>query len=327
MCAFDAVFSRIAHHVSPEVSVPHGETPSARAPPHRAPRSLINDIHPENGLIEPFNATSSPCQSDVNQATAPIANSRTNCSPLSSDTTGSCHSVLRDSGLSWHDAEDAKQAAIIEMGRAWNMRRKTDEPSTKAWIRKIVKRVAITYCCRSKRQPKKPAAQVQFDTMVASGGEDPTLDELIGMESQERMAVAINDLPEVSRQVVELKLETDKTIPEIADELGCSPRTVNFRLAEAREALWPKLLPLAEEESPDSHGPPGTVRWRRRASGERAGHHDRPRSSPLAFLPLFLLGEPYDETMSEYGGGLLQLIPRIAALPPHARGWRGRAAR
>jgi RNA polymerase sigma factor (sigma-70 family) len=166
-----------------------------------------------------------------------------------------------DRGLSSHDAEEVEQDIFIEMEKSWSSRQQTDARSTEAWIRTIVHRVALNHGRRSRLRPQTGFEQELFESYLAPGDRDPTLDEVIDNELQARMALALGKLPEPIRQAVILWSETDVTILEIAHALGCSPRTVTLRVRRALATLRQELMPLAIE---GNYAPKEEGRRRRR---------------------------------------------------------------
>jgi RNA polymerase sigma factor (sigma-70 family) len=217
-----------------------------------APRSnlggagwLITDVHSENGLVEPLDAGSTPSLSGESQGPAPIGSSADGPLAAMERYRWLIDRILtQDYNLSSHDADDVDQDVFLAFMMGWAGRRQTDEKSTEAWVRTIVKRVVRKHRRRSERRPKTGFGPEVFESIQASGGKEPTLDELIDKESRKRMAVALDKLPEARRKAVQLRFWNDKTIPEIAVELGCSPRTVSLWLKAARQ----ELMPLAEED-------------------------------------------------------------------------------
>jgi RNA polymerase sigma factor (sigma-70 family) len=225
--------------------------------------SLITDIHPKSSPVEPFNAACSPSLSGDTHHCAPTGAVHDNSSDAIIRYEKLINTILtEDYGIS-SDIEDVKNDVVVEICKGWVRKQESDERATKAWIRSTVHHVVMKHRHQVKRGARTGCGPELFESIPASGDREPTLAELIDRETRERIAVALNELPEPLRQAVELRSGTEKTIPEIADELGCSPRKVNFLLARARASLRRELMPLTEEDATDSHGRASpAARWR-----------------------------------------------------------------
>jgi RNA polymerase sigma factor (sigma-70 family) len=186
--------------------------------------------------------------------------------------------LFEDFKLSSHDAHDARQDVYLAMAAGWNGRRQTDERATEAWIRTIVRRIAGDLRRRSNLRPQTGFEQELFESFSAHGGKDATLDGVIDTELQARMALAVGDLPEPIRQAVMLRFESDMTIPEIAEALGCSPRTVTLRLERALRTLRRVLDANGSSHAPKEGGRRRRRMRRRSARRPRRGVHSEGRS-------------------------------------------------
>jgi RNA polymerase sigma-70 factor (ECF subfamily) len=151
------------------------------------------------------------------------------------------------------DAEDLVQDASLLAFRAAN----TFEPGTnfKAWFFQILTRC---FYARHRRQQRRPTTVDLEDTpdlylysrSAAAGltweGEDPA-SQLIDRLGSERVAAAIEQLPEEYGVVCTLYFTEDFAYHEIAAVLGIPVGTVRSRLHRGRKMLQKVLWQVAEE--------------------------------------------------------------------------------
>lgn len=116
------------------------------------------------------------------------------------------------------------------------------ETSTKSYLFKIVKNKCITLINRNKLKDeitKKLSSQEQYIY------DDP--DFYIVEELTEKIKVALSHLPENFKNVFEMNRFHNMTYKEIAEELGISPKTVDYRIQQSLKQLRLELkdyLPL-----------------------------------------------------------------------------------
>jgi RNA polymerase sigma-70 factor (ECF subfamily) len=146
----------------------------------------------------------------------------------------------------WHDAEDAVQDAML---RAFSHLKDFQEKSSfSTWLT----RIAINSALMMLRK-KRGCYEIPFEGVDDSGdnyecsdvkspAEDPE-SRLARKEREELLRDAILQLPQVFREVVELRQARGYTAREIAQALGISVPAVRSRLSRARVTLRTALLP------------------------------------------------------------------------------------
>jgi RNA polymerase sigma-70 factor, ECF subfamily len=153
----------------------------------------------------------------------------------------------------WHDAEDALQDAML---RAFSHLKGFQEKSSfSTWVT----RIAINSALMMLRK-KRGCQEIPFEGIGGSGdnyelrepkspAEDPE-SRLARKEREELLNGAILGLPQVLREVVELRQARGYSTREIAQALRISVPAVKSRLSRARAALRAALLPAkARSES------------------------------------------------------------------------------
>ncbi|WP_394550625.1 RNA polymerase sigma factor [Agromyces sp. MMS24-JH15] len=150
-------------------------------------------------------------------------------------------------GLRHEDAEDAAQAVALTALEHVEELRSADEPAICAWVDTIARRVVIDEYRRRERErsiigevgrgaesdPATGARARGVLTVVVESAE-------AAWEHQSRVrqtALAIQALPDVLREVVELRYGNELPTRRIAEELGLSDTAVRQRLTRARAAL------------------------------------------------------------------------------------------
>jgi RNA polymerase sigma-70 factor, ECF subfamily len=146
----------------------------------------------------------------------------------------------------WHDAEDALQDATL---RAFSHLKDFEGKSSfSTWLT----RIAINSALMMLRK-KRGCYEIPFEGIDDSGdnyecsdvkspAEDPE-SRLARKEREELLRDAILQLPQVFREVVELRQARGYTAREIAQALGISVPAVKSRLSRARVTLRTALLP------------------------------------------------------------------------------------
>jgi RNA polymerase sigma-70 factor, ECF subfamily len=153
----------------------------------------------------------------------------------------------------WHDAEDALQDAML---RAFSHLNNFQEKSSfSTWVT----RIAINSALMMLRK-KRVCQEVPFEGIDGSGdnyepreakspAEDPET-RLARKEREDLLNAAILQLPQVLREVVELRQARGYSTKEIAQALGITVPAVKSRLSRARATLRAALLPAkARSES------------------------------------------------------------------------------
>jgi RNA polymerase sigma-70 factor (ECF subfamily) len=146
----------------------------------------------------------------------------------------------------WHDAEDALQDSMM---RAFSHLKDFQEKSSfYTWLTRIAINSALMIL-----RKKRGCYEIPFDGIddsgdnherweVASPAENPE-SQLARKEKEELLRDAILRLPQVLREVVELRQARGYSTREIAQALGISVPAVKSRLSRARLTLRTAVLP------------------------------------------------------------------------------------
>lgn len=147
------------------------------------------------------------------------------------------HSIAMSSCGRTDVAEDLAQEAFCRAIEHINEIR--DPNSFRSWLWGITKRVCIDWARGAERRN-------QMGRLPETGPPSPN-DPFSDVERAERrrqVRMAVDELPEKYRIVVQLRHLQGMSYEETADLLGLSPSGVSNRLAAAREMLRVKLKPL-----------------------------------------------------------------------------------
>lgn len=129
-----------------------------------------------------------------------------------------------------------------------------NRPQEREGIAPWLYRVAVRQCMMYRRTMGRRRKHVnQFADEVRQRGpaEGDPLNWLLGSERQEAVRKALETLPEVDRQILWLKHTENWTYEQLADRLGVSVRTIEYRLLQARNRLRKELLSSGvREDSP-----------------------------------------------------------------------------
>jgi RNA polymerase sigma-70 factor, ECF subfamily len=134
------------------------------------------------------------------------------------------------------DAEDALIEALMSAYKALDTLR--DETAFRGWLAQIGRRV----CMRIRRKDAL-APVMQFSEMELRGIPEPTADELPAEERLARddlhacVARAIDELPEVYREVYLLREIKGMPAPEVSQKLGLTIPALKSRLHRARQIV------------------------------------------------------------------------------------------
>lgn len=148
---------------------------------------------------------------------------------------------------SWADAEDVLQDALLAAVRsAANYR---GDSSLYTWLCGIIVKRAADWHRRAWRRNRAEICGAQAlyaervmrfchnDDAVVIVCEQPPDAELLGQEETVRLQASLATLPARWRQMLELHYGQELPVPEIAQQLGCSRRTVESALVRARQGL------------------------------------------------------------------------------------------
>jgi RNA polymerase sigma-70 factor, ECF subfamily len=135
--------------------------------------------------------------------------------------------TVRAYRLSRQDAEDVFQEVFI---RAWqHLDELRDDDALRPWLGQLTRRLAVDRI----RSGAREQARAELEIAFALSAEDAMflLDESLAVRG------AIEDLPEVQRDVVNRFFVLGQSYAEIADDLGIAEGTVASRICRARERL------------------------------------------------------------------------------------------
>ena len=141
--------------------------------------------------------------------------------------------VLCAYGNRFVELEDAKEIAEDALLLIWEQRDFLEiQTSLGAYLIKIVYYKAIN---RIKRNNLKNVADTQFYTEMLELMSD---DNFVGFqELTQNVKQAIDALPETYRQAFLMHRFQNKTYKEIAEELGVSPKTIDYRIQQSLKLL------------------------------------------------------------------------------------------
>jgi RNA polymerase sigma-70 factor, ECF subfamily len=152
----------------------------------------------------------------------------------------------------WHDAEDALQDAML---RAFSHLKDFQEKSSfSTWLTRIAINSALMIlrkkrsCCEIPLDGTDEGGDNYERIEVKSSAEDPESG-LARREREELLKDAILQLPQVLKDVVELRLARGCSAREIAQALGISVPAVKSRLTRARLTLRTELRPANSPSS------------------------------------------------------------------------------
>jgi cobalt-zinc-cadmium efflux system membrane fusion protein len=141
---------------------------------------------------------------------------------------GVARRLLRDAG----DIEDTFQATFLILARG--ARAISRRGSVGGWLHKVAYRTALAARTRAARRIARE--QPLGDLVVEGGGPDP-LGAAAAAELRQALDEQLTRLPEKYRAAFILRCLAGKSSTEAARELGCPVRTVETRLARARQRL------------------------------------------------------------------------------------------
>ncbi len=132
--------------------------------------------------------------------------------------------VVRDSAL----AEDVVQEAMV---LAWdNLHTFRGEGSIRGWLLRITHNVAVSELRRAREQAWDPQ---RLPAAAVSGPER----QIAAAAELEEVLDAVDELDELSRSILVLRVSEDLSYQQIADALGVTLGQVKIRLLRARRAI------------------------------------------------------------------------------------------
>lgn len=143
-------------------------------------------------------------------------------------------------------ADDAFQNVALAAGRAGGL------PSDSTYDRPWLYRVAIRQCLLIRRRLGRERRLHQQCATIERNEADEPFAVLLVRERQAAIRAALDDLPEIDRNVLLLKYLQDWTYQDLADHLGVTVHTIEYRLLRARRRLRAALVRHGVEEAADS---------------------------------------------------------------------------
>jgi RNA polymerase sigma-70 factor (ECF subfamily) len=143
------------------------------------------------------------------------------------------------------DAEDAQEVAQDTMlSMVKSLRGFRGEASLSTWLYTV----ARSFCIKKRRRSKgAPTRHEPLDVAAAEQASAPTPSPeqtLLGRETRDAVAAALDQLEPEAREVVILRDMEGLTAPEVAQVTGLSVAAVKSRLHRARQSLRTQLLAL-----------------------------------------------------------------------------------
>jgi RNA polymerase sigma-70 factor, ECF subfamily len=149
------------------------------------------------------------------------------------------------------DAQEVAQDTLLSMVRS--LRDFRGEASLSTWLYTV----ALSFCIKKRRRSKgAPAQHEQLDAAAhkqASASAPSPEQTLLGRETRDAVAAALDQLEPEAREVVILRDIEGLTAPEVAQVTGLSVAAVKSRLHRARQSLRTQLLALVADG--DGGGP------------------------------------------------------------------------
>ena len=134
----------------------------------------------------------------------------------------------------WADAEELVQEAYAAAYRDWARVGAYDNPS--AWVARVLTNRSASRWRRRGREVRAVARlRARPVAVVDEAGGDPAF------------WAAVQHLPDRQREVVALFYVADRSVAEIAVQIGCSEGTVKSHLSRARLALHETLIDDQED--------------------------------------------------------------------------------
>lgn len=137
--------------------------------------------------------------------------------------------ILRDNGL----AEDAVHEAFIKLTRHLVGIDEIYSHKTKSFIVIIIRSVALDMLDKEKRNKIYSIEDIEDKAVIE--------DNIIGNIELEELCSIIQSLPDIHRDIIELKVYYELSDKEIGDILGISHQAVRKRLQRARNVLKQSL--------------------------------------------------------------------------------------
>ena len=138
----------------------------------------------------------------------------------------------------------------VALGVLKSKHRPTDATKIAPWLYRVSIKQCLMYRRSAGRRRKLVDRLVtdQVSPKPSLEGGDP-LKWLLGKERQQSIRLAFDSLPELDRQILILKHTENWSYQQLAERLGVSLNTVEYRLLQARKRLRAELSRTAERDS------------------------------------------------------------------------------
>jgi RNA polymerase sigma-70 factor, ECF subfamily len=141
------------------------------------------------------------------------------------------------------DVEDIVQETLIRVFSYLDKARMSDIQNVRAWIYAVARNVITDYARRSAAKKRGTGGRLELSTddevqsrelssTIDPKATDPLRKASEGEESQ-MLLQAVETLPSCDRAIIELRLFSNRTFSEIAEQLGISPATLRQRCHRA----------------------------------------------------------------------------------------------
>ena len=144
----------------------------------------------------------------------------------------------------------------VALGVLKSNHRPSDPSKVAPWLYRVSIKQCLMYRRSAGRRRKLVnAVAAQRPPAASMEGGDP-LKWLLGKERQQSIRLAFESLPELDRQILFLKHAENWSYQQLAERLGVSFHTVEYRLLQARKRLRAELSRSAERDVPPSDHTP-----------------------------------------------------------------------
>jgi RNA polymerase sigma-70 factor (ECF subfamily) len=154
--------------------------------------------------------------------------------------------VIRSRLVDWHATDDLLQELAISVMRQTN--RPSEPEKVAPWLYRIALRKIINH---RRFQGRQRGLLDRYATRVqGSQREQNTIAEhwLLRKEDQSHLRQSLERIPRSDREILLLKYSENWSYRELADRLGVTVKTIEYRLLRARDALREQLNQSYEDE-------------------------------------------------------------------------------
>lgn len=143
-----------------------------------------------------------------------------------------------------HDeTEDVVQEVFMRLHKEVKSHGYDSIRNVRVWLFRVAHNLSMDIGRKRTRHKNKHEQVVEKEThrTAKAEGEMDALGELIRQEATSKALEALKRLPDDQKQVVMLKIIQDMTLREIADVMGITPSTVNYRLNQGLKTMAGRL--------------------------------------------------------------------------------------